>query len=218
MPALGYASTQRAAALEAYRIAKGRGDFDDFLENARPRKKKSSAKEQEPAIPEGFIEVELIVPISAFKNKEWSGQFLRYHPVHGLVQGDISSSSYYDRGAGNSPGARGARVTQFYPTFRAFLELADLKKLQTLTKKSVMRIMKSSGAIVGREKTIASLKAALDPRERFWSQEEVEKYLKGEIESVFVSKTLPVEVIKDRGEYRIRFHARTAGGPKLKHS
>lgn len=78
--------------------------------------------------------------------------------------------------------------------------------------------MKSSGAIVGREKTIASLKAALDPRERFWSQEEVEKYLKGEIESVFVSKTLPVEVIKDRGEYRIRFHARTAGGPKLKHS
>ena len=212
-----YASTQRAAALEAYRIAQTRGDFDNFLENARPKKEKSSAEEQQPIIPNGFVEVELIVPASAFKSTEWSGQFLRYHPVHGLVQGGISSSSYYDSGAGNSPGARGARVTRFYPTFRAFLELVDLKKLQTLSKKSVMRIMKSNGAIVGREKTIHSLTAALHTKEWFWSREDVEKHLRGEIESVFVSKTLPVEVIKDCSEYRICFHARAAGSSKLDH-
>jgi hypothetical protein len=205
-----YASTQRAAALEAYGIAKRRGDFDNFLENARPKKEKSSAEEQQPVIPKGFVEVELIVPASAFKNSEWSRQFLRYHPVHGLVQGGISSSSYYDRGAGNSPGARGARVTRFYPTFRAFLELVDLKKLQTLTKKSVMRIMKSNGAIVGLEKTIPSLTSAVDTEQWFWAREEVEKYLRGEIKSAFVSKTLPVEVTLDHNEYRIRFHARTA--------
>jgi hypothetical protein len=205
-----YASTQRAAALEAYRIVKERGDFDNFLKNARPKKKKSSVEQQEPAIPEGFIKVELIVPASAFKNSKWSGQFLRYHPVHGLVQGDISSSTYYDRGAGNSPGARGARVTQFYPTFRAFLELVDLKKVSSLTKKSVMRIIGSSGAIVGREKMISSLEAALRPQEWFWSREEVEMFLRGEIESAFISKTLPVEAVQNGSEYQIRFYARTA--------
>ena len=210
-----YAYTQRAAALEAYGIAQRRGDFDNFLENVRPKKEKSSAEEQEPVIPKGFVEAELIVPASAFKNREWTRQFLRYHPVHGLVQGGIGSSSYYDRGAGNSPGARGARVTRFFPTFRAFLELVDLKKLQTLTKKSVMRIMKSNGAIVGREKTIPSLTSAVHTKEWFWSREEVEKYLRCEIKSVFVSKTLPVEVMKGRSEYRIRFHARPVGSSKL---
>ncbi len=129
-----YASTQRAAALEAYRIAETRGDFDNFLENVRPKKQKSSAEEQERVIPKGFVEVELIVPVSAFKDAKWSGEFLRYHPVHGLVQGGISSSSYFDRGAGKSPGARGARVTQFYPIFCSFLDLVDLKKLNLLPK------------------------------------------------------------------------------------
>ena len=198
-----------------YQIAKERGDFDNFLENVRPNKRKLSAEEQEPAIPKGFIKVELIVPASAFKNSKWSRQFLRYHPVHGLIQAEISSSSYYDRGAGNSPGARGARVTQFYPTFRAFLELVDLKKFSSLTKKSVMRIIGSSGAIVGREKMISSLEAALRPQEWFWSREEVEMFLRGEIESAFISKTLPVEAVQNGSEYQIRFYARTAAVSKL---
>jgi 3-methyladenine DNA glycosylase Tag len=212
-----YASIQRAAAREAYQISKERGDFDNFLENVRPKKRKSSAEEQEPAIPEGFIEVELIVPVSAFKDAKWSGQFLRYHPVHGLVQGSIHSSSYYDRGAGNSPGARGSRVTQFYPTFCAFLELVDLKKLQTLTKKSVMTIIKSNGAIVGREKMISSIEAALRPQEWFWSREEVEMFLGGEIESAFVSKTLPVEVVQNRHEFQIKFYARVGNKSNMEH-
>ena len=78
-----------------------------------------------------------------------------------------------------------------------------------------MRIMKSNGAIVGREKTIPSLTSAVHTKEWFWSREEVEKYLRGEIKSVFVSKTLPVEVMKGRSEYRIRFHARPVGSSKL---
>ena len=52
--------------------------------------------------------------------------------------------------------------------------------------------------------------AELHPKESFWSREEVEMFFRGEIESAFVSKTLPVEVTQDRNGYRIRFHARTA--------
>lgn len=208
-----YDSVQRRAAEEAaaekYRIAKARGDFRVFWENVRPAKPKSSAAKQEPSIPSGFVATELTIPISAFKDSAGLCSFIRYHPTHGLVQGSILSSSYYDRGAGNSPGARGKRVTQFYPVIRSFLEAVNLKKLNTLAKKSTMRILESTGAVVGLEKTGASLVAEMHVNDRFWSQEEVEKFLKGDIESIFVSRTLPVEITRVGDAFNLRFHARS---------
>jgi len=78
-----------------------------------------------------------------------------------------------------------------------------------------MRIIQSSGAIVGREKTIASPQAELHPKEWFWSREEVESFLRGEIESEFVSKTLPVEVAQNGTEYCLQFYGRIAGNPQV---
>jgi hypothetical protein len=89
------------------------------------------------------------------------------------------------------------------------LEAVNLKKLNTLAKKSNMRILEPTGAVVGLEKTGASLVAEMHVNDRFWSQEEVEKFLKGDIESIFVSRTLPVEITKVGDAFNLRYHARS---------
>lgn len=203
-----YDSVQRRAAEEMYRIAKIRGDFRDFWENLRPTKAASSAEKQEPPIPSGFVATDIKIPIAAFKDSKKIPDFIRYHPIHGLVQGSIGSSSFYDRGAGNSPGARGKRVTRFYPIIRAFLESVDLKKFNKLSRKSTMRILELTGTVVGLEKTDTSLDAEMHVSEWFWSQEEVQKFLKGDIQSIFVSRTLPVEITRDSESLKLGFHAR----------
>ena len=99
-------------------------------------------------------------------------------------------------------------MTRFYPIIRAFLESVDLKKFKTLSKKSIMRILEPTGTVVGLEKTDTSLDAEMHVSEWFWSQEEVQKFLKGDIQSIFVSRTLPVEITRDSESLKLGFHAR----------
>lgn len=199
-----YRPVYEAAMLQMSRIAKDRGDFAQMPSGSSRRAVESHA----PQTPRGFVEVTVAIPITALTDSGESMQFVRYHLRYGLVQGVVHKRSYFDRGAGRSPGSAGGRVTSYEPSVRPLLEAVNLRRLKGMRKKSVWRVTGSPEVLIGRDKSLQAMTFELIPHRTHWEKSEVDQLFTGGIDSGFVSQSLPVSVTKDKDQFVLRFFAR----------
>jgi hypothetical protein len=199
-----YRSVYEDAMLQMYRIAQDRGDFAQMSSGSS----RKSAESHAPQTPRGFVEVTVVIPISALFDTSESVQFVRYHLKYGLVQGVVHKRSYFDRGAGRSPGSSGGRVTSYEPSVRPLLEAVNLRRLRGMRKKSVWRVTGSPEVLLGRDKSLQAMRYELIPHRTHWEKSDVERLFTGELDSDFVNQSLPVSVTKDDDQFVLRFFAR----------
>lgn len=187
-----YSGWLRSAQSEMYDIKKARGDYSNLFESLRPVYPPNTAAAQEPQLPSDYCQVEITIPVDAFKHASNGQDFIRYHLIFGLVRGWVSEESYYDRGAGSYPGSRGARVKEFRPRVDLLLEGVNFRKCKGINKQSVWRVAGAPPVVLGRDKSTASSISALFYGNKFSTREDAVCFFNGSIESKFVRDTLPV--------------------------
>jgi hypothetical protein len=201
------------ARLQMYDIARHRGDFKGFLETVRPTLKNATMGQKSTALPSNFREVEITIPLVALKDTGLPMRAIRYHPEYGLIQGYAEKYEYYDRGASSFPGGRGSRVRNHYAAVRLLMENVNFRRCKGLALKSVWRVTGAPEIVVGRQISNRTFEEAMSCSHRFSSAYEVEKYLSGELESRFISTTLPVFASRRDGNYFFRFFGRPLEAP-----
>lgn len=203
-----YSRQKDAATAAMASVFRRRGDFEKHLQSLQKRHHSSSPEEQQPAPTSDFVEVDVVIPMAALKDPTSDLSFIRYHPELGLVRGHVLELSHYDRGAGNYPGSRGARVKEYVPSVALLLEQVDFRKCKGIRRQSVWRVINDPPVIVGRDKPTTSTELSLSYPQRFDSNKEAERYFQGAIESDFIRDTLPVLAVKVGAAWRLRFFAR----------
>lgn len=174
---------------------------------------------QSAPLPENFVPVRISIPDAALKTDRIDWNTVRYHPEFGLVTGFVRHYSYFDRGAGAYPGARGARVHEYSADVALLMSLIKRGKTPSpLSRESVWIISPESEAVIGRWSENGVVRSSLSYRKIFRSEEGVKAFLHGTTPSAFWQSTLPVSVHfnRDEGVHELHFRARPLSSLQLK--
>lgn len=184
-------------------------DQKAFWQSVQHRPEIASSDNQQAEIPEGFVEIQIVIPKTSIKSATTKFANIRYHPQYGLVVGKIVKKKYFDKGAGGFMSGRGAFVINYTPVVELLVPLVNSRAVTPKVRMvSGWCLTVDSNVAIGRARSGAVALRALGCSDNFASAAEAQGYFSGVLESHFLGETFPVKIVGRRESYELSFWAR----------